>query len=1143
MSTLSSGREVSRSRAGSSRCDFVGVEPRTGGSRRSSNILNSPVQHLLKEWAERPCPQMDIEALPPHLLVPGSNSPVRIIDLGGPGHKQLVSIILPWMHVAISIGNEVTLEQMKALIFGSIKRMAHPQYSIQAEDYIFRVVTITGSSDLPELTDLFFEEQMLCKVEMTPAYPVFFLYEPDGFRNEKDIAKAIGNALGYPLIQLESQIDEEHRDCRVKLFNEVELAVGSRGLGGTEHYAFPEDDVTSEDTTCPQALKSKIESNSLAYHVYYRTQDAEKANDDSKAKLVVIDFMAEYTPTTLIQKALSKLKETDEPADAFILQIAGQKCYLTSDEHLLLNFGTVRSNLEDYRSPQFVLRRKAIVFIEYPPAQKLHKPSYVKAAEAAAAALTDDGGIISLWDLDANLALRPISCSKLGAFEVETSISAYFAVFVGQVMLFQCKSFKVPTHNPRWQSEFMEFELYMKDLPPAANLSISLVEEKANKKKPGILLEERVLGWVNVPLFDWKNELLQGHHTFNLHTTPVKGPGVYNAEGQLGNSDAKGSPRLMIELFNWQRRVRLPPFEIYSAFVETQMKWGHIPVPKEVPKNEQALVQSRVENILRKHMNSEDVSREEEDYVWHYRHFISVVVPDALLLICECQEMWKSRESYGEVYALMNDWAQLSHGVSLLLLGKRGLDPTIRRYAVEHLDGTLSDQTFHLFILPLVQALKCETFACSALALLLVRKALSDYRIGHKLFWILRAELADLKHEMDLGKGDGQFSNQFKLLSLILEAYLRGNEDHIRMITRQVGMADRLTQLSVMLKSFTKDVATKKLREELKRNLSHFEHLDSPLDPSDELGELLIDRCKVLGSAKMPLRLAWRNASPMASTWQKNYEILFKNGDDLRQDMLVLQVLEIMDAIWKRSGIDCCLSPYPVLPMGTKIGMIGVVQDCATIFEIQSGGGKMGTAVKSLETSFINRHVRDHATATKDYLMRVDRFLVSCVGYSVATYIMGIKDRHNDNIMMTNSGKLFHIDFGHILGHGKTKLGIQRDRVPFVLTEHFLCVISKGGSVQKDSHDVVKFRQLCVKAYLYLWDFRSLFVSLFSVMQGMQLPELSTKADLEYLKKALQVDVMTRSDAEQHFIDVFTDAFNGSWSTKTNWFFHTVKHL
>ncbi|PIO60074.1 phosphoinositide 3-kinase C2 domain protein [Teladorsagia circumcincta] len=119
----------------------------------------------------------------------------------------------------------------------------------------------------------------------------------------------------------------------------------------------------------------------------------------------------------------------------------------------------------------------------------------------------------------------------MGTSDMDSQISVDFTVYCGKTSLTRKTSAKVPSHNPRWLEGMISFDLYMKDLPPAAILTVHLVETKMKKGKP----EDRVLGWANIRLLDWKGELLQGVVTLNLWG----GEPQYPPHGRIGSNDKK----------------------------------------------------------------------------------------------------------------------------------------------------------------------------------------------------------------------------------------------------------------------------------------------------------------------------------------------------------------------------------------------------------------------------------------------------------------------------------------------------------------------------------------------------------------------------------------------------------------------------
>jgi phosphatidylinositol-4,5-bisphosphate 3-kinase len=105
-----------------------------------------------------------------------------------------------------------------------------------------------------------------------------------------------------------------------------------------------------------------------------------------------------------------------------------------------------------------------------------------------------------------------------------------------------------------------------------------------------------------------------------------------------------------------------------------------------------------------------------------------------------------------------------------------------------------------------------------------------------------------------------------------------------------------------------------------------------------------------------------------------------------------------------------------VLPVDYMIGYLEVVENAENNSSIHTNyGGKMGALVD--ET--FELYLRKHNPGNDEYRIAKDNFIKSNVAYLVATYVLGLGDRHSGNAMITKNGMFFHIDFGHFLGNFK----------------------------------------------------------------------------------------------------------------------------
>jgi phosphatidylinositol 3-kinase len=134
--------------------------------------------------------------------------------------------------------------------------------------------------------------------------------------------------------------------------------------------------------------------------------------------------------------------------------------------------------------------------------------------------------------------------------------------------------------------------------------------------------------------------------------------------------------------------------------------------------------------------------------------------------------------------------------------------------------------------------------------------------------------------------------------------------------------------------------------------------------------------------------------------------MMFKTGDDMRQDSLVLQLFNIIDSILTNVGLDMKFTIYNLVPMTKDDGLLQFVANSRTIYDIINKD-------KITMSAHLEKIAKE---SSLEYQSVLDNYIATCAGYCVATFLLGIGDRHLENLMITHDGKLFHIDFGFIFG-------------------------------------------------------------------------------------------------------------------------------
>ena len=220
----------------------------------------------------------------------------------------------------------------------------------------------------------------------------------------------------------------------------------------------------------------------------------------------------------------------------------------------------------------------------------------------------------------------------------------------------------------------------------------------------------------------------------------------------------------------------------------------------------------------------------------------------------------------------------------------------------------------------------------------------------------------------------------------------------------------------------------------------------------------------VFGEAWHAKRERIRRSSPYG--WMKNWDlvsVIVKTGSDLRQEAFACQIIKVCHKIWVDAEVDVWVKLMRILVTGESSGLIETITNGVSLHSL-----KRSLTVSSIKSGQNPRRkiatLKDHfvkafgAPDSEAYKGAVDAFKRSLAAYSIISYILQLKDRHNGNVLIDNEGHIIHIDFGFMLSNSPGSVGFEA--APFKLTHECVEVLGGVGSQEYEN-----YKKLCKQAF------------------------------------------------------------------------------